>query len=369
MANNSNRRAIEFMVQGTLPPHSTNVLWMDTSVPELPVLKIFENGAWTTVHTEDSKSIKLLSETILAQQIEIAQLTNDIEAKIDGLQLTVAKESTTQEILDGIDGVAQESTSQSILDAVENIDFSALAKDETVAKEAQATLNKNELKQEMRNVAGPCIIEDYEEEGLPFEAVNGFCAILGDNDFVFGDFLPYGVHADDYAVGTVIKVTGDNATQEEFDYYEEGSKMAVAETVDTPSTVAHEETGLYRDSEGHMHGILSYIEWKKGGVYRVTGIVECYSEYDQGMISVITYEEVTNTVTDLVKQAADKVNDTAIGVLNDQTNGLAAIKSEAAAAKQAAQGITGYALQGSGNATQTDIASLIGYTISEIDGV
>ena len=53
MANNSNRKAIEFMVQGALPPHSTNVLWMDTSVTELPVLKIFESGAWTNVHTED----------------------------------------------------------------------------------------------------------------------------------------------------------------------------------------------------------------------------------------------------------------------------------------------------------------------------
>ena len=98
MANNSNRKAIEFMVQGALPPHSTNVLWMDTSVPELPVLKIFENGAWTNVHTEDSKSIELLAETVLAQQKEIAQLTNAIETKIDRLQSTVAKEYTSQEI-------------------------------------------------------------------------------------------------------------------------------------------------------------------------------------------------------------------------------------------------------------------------------
>lgn len=98
MANNSNRKAIEFMVQGALPPHSTNVLWMDTSVPTLPVLKIFENGTWTNVHTEDSKSIELLAETVLAQQREIEYLTNTIETKIDRLQLIVAKESTSQEI-------------------------------------------------------------------------------------------------------------------------------------------------------------------------------------------------------------------------------------------------------------------------------
>ena len=98
MANNSNRKAIEFMVVSSLPPHSTNILWMDTSVPELPVLKIFENGAWTNVHTEDSKSIELLAETVLAQQREIEYLTNTIETKIDKLQLIVTKESTSQEI-------------------------------------------------------------------------------------------------------------------------------------------------------------------------------------------------------------------------------------------------------------------------------
>ena len=98
MANNSNRKAIEFMVQGALPPHSTNVLWMDTSVPTLPVLKIFENGAWTNVHTEESKSIELLAETVLAQQREIEYLANTIETKIDRLQLIVAKEPTSQEI-------------------------------------------------------------------------------------------------------------------------------------------------------------------------------------------------------------------------------------------------------------------------------
>lgn len=97
MANNSNRKAIEFMVQGALPPHSTNVLWMDTSVPTLPVLKIFENGAWTNVHTEDSKSIELLAEIVLAQQNEITELTEDILSKM-ALDATVAKETTLQAV-------------------------------------------------------------------------------------------------------------------------------------------------------------------------------------------------------------------------------------------------------------------------------
>ena len=71
MANNSNRKAIEFMVVSPLPPHSTNILWMDTSVPELPVLKIFENGAWTNAHTEQGKVDEILLQTVIQQQAEI----------------------------------------------------------------------------------------------------------------------------------------------------------------------------------------------------------------------------------------------------------------------------------------------------------
>ena len=125
MANNSNRKAIEFMVQGALPPHSTNVLWMDTSVPTLPVLKIFENGAWATVHTGDSKAIELLSQTVLAQQNEITELTEDISSKM-ALDATVAKDSTVakqQTLTQGI---------QNISDAIANIDTSDLAKEATL---------------------------------------------------------------------------------------------------------------------------------------------------------------------------------------------------------------------------------------------
>ena len=78
MANNSNRKAIEFMVQGALPPHNTNVLWMDTSVPTLPVLKIFENSAWTTVHTEQDKVDGLLLQVIIQQQTEIKETLTEI---------------------------------------------------------------------------------------------------------------------------------------------------------------------------------------------------------------------------------------------------------------------------------------------------
>lgn len=45
--NNQSRRAVYFIVLGALPPHDTNVLWLDTSNIVLPVLKIFWSGAWT----------------------------------------------------------------------------------------------------------------------------------------------------------------------------------------------------------------------------------------------------------------------------------------------------------------------------------
>ena len=138
MANNSNRKAIEFMVQGALPPHSTNVLWMDTSIPTLPVLKIFENGAWTNVHTEDSKSIELLAETVLAQQREIAQLTNNIETKIDSssqnietLQAVVAKDAT----------VAKESSLNYAISNISNLQGYA-----------QSTLAKESTSQEIKEL-------------------------------------------------------------------------------------------------------------------------------------------------------------------------------------------------------------------------
>lgn len=74
------------------------------------------------------------------------------------------------------------------------------------------------------------------------------------------------------------------------------------------------------------------------------------------------------------KNAVKDGNDTAIGMLKDQTNGLAAIKTQAAsaatdaaAAKTAAQGITGYALQGNNSAkTNTQLSAEIADVNSKI---
>ena len=162
----------------------------------------------------------------------------------------------------------------------------------------------SEVKKEMRNVAGICRIADIEDSCLPFEASNGFCAVYGDGDFDWGDFNPESEHYGSYAVGSIIKVIGNNGSQELWNGYPEGSELAVASEVATPSTGPGEESGLYQDDEGHMHGITKHIVWEKGHYYRVTGIVECYSEYEHTTISIFTYEEVDPaTITELVEKA------------------------------------------------------------------
>ena len=286
MANNSNRKAIEFMVQGALPPHSTNVLWMDTSVPTLPVLKTFENGAWTTVHTEQGKVDELLAKTVLEQAKLIDTLTNGINTKLDTVTEDLGK------TVDSLDTVTE--------------DLNTLQ--QTVATEENATANKNELKQhiiqENRNIAGDCIIPDFELPCLPF-VPEGFCAIYGDADYVIGDFDPQTV-AEQFEVGSIIHVTGDNATEDEFEGYPEGSLMAVAKTTLEPTGYAE---GLYQDFEGHMQGITENIIWQKGGYYRVTGIVECYSEITEGSFTIFTYKEINpGTITNLGKQVYDKID-------------------------------------------------------------
>lgn len=66
VTHNSDRRSIEFLVHGPLPPHSTNVLWMDSSISDTPVLKIFWNGCWVPCHTDESREISILTKTIEA---------------------------------------------------------------------------------------------------------------------------------------------------------------------------------------------------------------------------------------------------------------------------------------------------------------
>ena len=107
---NANRKAIEFMVQGALPPNSTNVLWMDTSNPTMPVIKTFNAGAWVTVHTESGKIDEMLCQTIVALTDEVCTLSDEIRDKMarEATLLAVTKPATDEEIYAMFSGVVDE---------------------------------------------------------------------------------------------------------------------------------------------------------------------------------------------------------------------------------------------------------------------
>ena len=118
-------------------------------------------------------------------------------------------------------------------------------------------------------------------------------------------------------------------------------------------------------------GLAKEVQVKDGNDTAISVGKDVRSELGTGIDTAAE----TGTLFAVVKWVKDKVK-SIYNALTDNTNGLAAIKtdtasaaSDAAAAKTAAQGITGYALQGSdATATNTAIAALRGYTIHEIDG-
>lgn len=281
MANNSNRKAIEFMVQGALPPHSTNILWMDTSVPTLPVLKIFENGAWTTVHTEQSKVDELLTKTVLEQAKVIDTLTNGINTKLDTVTEDLGK------AVNSLDTVTE--------------DLNTLQ--QTVAKEENATANKNELKQhiiqENRNIAGDCVIHDFEEIVLAFDKEDGYPIESNDGDISFNTDDSSEYH-NSYKIGSIIKIQG--LPQQELDYY-------AAKSVDD-SEPQYEGHGLHFGEDDFIHGVTESFIVQEGHYYRITGIYDLYDKYCLEVVNhIFTYEEISpGTITDLGKQLSNKID-------------------------------------------------------------
>lgn len=180
------------------------------------------------------------------------------------------------------------------------------------AKEEQATSNKNEVKQEIRNVAGSCIIPDYELPCLPFEKY-GFSGLENDGEFYFGDFAPQaGDLAYQLFVGAIIKVTGDNATEDEFAGFPAGSGMSVAHTVSEEE--AGYEQGLYGSLQDGdpVYGVISVITWQKDHYYRVTGFHDIYDMTNHEVVEgyVITYEEVDPaTITYMGKKIVEKLDE------------------------------------------------------------
>lgn len=159
---------------------------------------------------------------------------------------------------------------------------------------------KIDMGDDIRETAGSCIIEDVIDLGLPAERSSGFCGILDDGDFIVEDGIdPGSQHSEEYKVGDIIKPTV---------YDETAGDLAVAETVSSTATDLK-----YDDLENKISGVISYILWKAGHYYRVTGIHDVYNQLGTEVVmQIFTYEEIEpSSITGLLKQATDKIAATA----------------------------------------------------------
>lgn len=159
---------------------------------------------------------------------------------------------------------------------------------------------KIDMGDDLRDMAGSCIIEDIIDLGLPAVQERGLSAILDDGDFIIEEGLgPGSEHADEYKIGDIIKPTIQD---------ESAGDLTVAKTVTATPTDLR-----YDDVHHIVSGITEYIQWKTNHYYRVTGI---YKVYDSNGIEVVmhifTYEEIEpEDITGLLKQATDKIAATA----------------------------------------------------------
>lgn len=154
---------------------------------------------------------------------------------------------------------------------------------------------KIDMGDDLRDMAGSCIIEDIIDLGLPADQESGSSAILDDGDFIIEDGLgPGSEHADEYKIGDIIKPTIQD---------ESAGDLTVAKTVTSTSTDLR-----YDDVHHIVSGITEYIQWKANRYYRVTGIYEVYDSHGvEVVMHVFTYEEIEPaTITELFKNAAGK---------------------------------------------------------------
>lgn len=176
---------------------------------------------------------------------------------------------------------------------------------------SKSAADKATLKQDMRSIAGDCILPDFEWPCLPFDRVNGYSALDNDLDIFSGDFMPQmGDEAAKLFVGAIIKVTGDCVIDDETFYFPAGSPISVAKAVS--SAQAGYEQGLYWDFQDNseLAGVTQTIQPQKGHYYRVTGFHDVYDMTNHAVVEdyVITYEEVTEaTITELAEQMVKKI--------------------------------------------------------------
>lgn len=179
---------------------------------------------------------------------------------------------------------------------------------------------KIDMGDDLRDMAGSCIIEDIIDLGLPADQESGSSAILDDGDFIIEDGLgPGSEHADEYKIGDIIKPTIQD---------ESAGDLTVAKTVTSTSTDLR-----YDDVHHIVSGITEYIQWKANRYYRVTGIYEVYDNNGiEVVMHIFTYEEIEpEDITGLLKQATDKIAATAGNLImateSERTAALADLSS------------------------------------------
>lgn len=152
---------------------------------------------------------------------------------------------------------------------------------------------KIDMGDDLRDMAGSCILEDIVDTGLPAERSSGFCGILDDGDFIVEDGIdPGSQHSEEYKIGDIIKPTV---------YDETAGDLAVAKTVSSTATDLK-----YDESENKISGVISHILWKAGHYYRVTGIHDVYNQLGTEVVmQIFTYEELEPaSLTEMAKQLA-----------------------------------------------------------------
>lgn len=83
---NQEKRLIRLMLYSTTPPNDPNCLWVDTSVINAPVLKMFLGGAWVSIAGKGSVEISVLLEILT----KIANAVETLDGKVSTIQKDVS---------------------------------------------------------------------------------------------------------------------------------------------------------------------------------------------------------------------------------------------------------------------------------------
>lgn len=111
------KQSANFIVESPNPPEMHNVLWMDTSIYNNPVLKAWINGEWKQTYTDQSKAINLMAHSIYDLCEENKSVSGAIasqEETIEELVKTQAAPNIESELQTGKTAVANAITNKGV---------------------------------------------------------------------------------------------------------------------------------------------------------------------------------------------------------------------------------------------------------------